>query len=208
MVSFWQRPARFVIGATDGLGREPDAHSTDPVVHMMHADTRQYLPDDILVKVDRAAMAVSLETRVPFLDPRVAEAAWRIPSSIHLRDGRGKWVLRQILERHVPREWFDRPKSGFAVPLARWLRGELKDWAADLLDPVRMRAEGYFVTAQIERRWHQHLAGRMNWSSHLWGVLMFQSWLEDFERTSGLERDPAPPELMSQHASEPVVSIR
>jgi asparagine synthase (glutamine-hydrolysing) len=151
---------------------------------MMDADTRLYLPDDILVKVDRAAMAVSLETRVPLLDLDVAQNAWQIPTGIHLRDGRGKWILRQLLERHVPRELFERPKKGFAVPIASWLRHDLKDWAADLLDAARMRREGYFNAPLIERRWRQHLSGAMNWSSHLWGVLMFQAWLEDFGRHS------------------------
>jgi asparagine synthase (glutamine-hydrolysing) len=184
MTSFWQPAARFVIGARQTF---PDAASdpmegADPVAHMMYTDTVRYLPDDILVKVDRAAMSVSLETRVPLLDTEVAAAAWSIPTSIHLRDGRGKWVLRRLLERHVPRELFERPKSGFAIPLERWLRGELKDWASSLLSGSRLRQEGYFTPAPIERRWRQHLRGEMNWSFHLWGVLMFQSWLEDFKR--------------------------
>jgi asparagine synthase (glutamine-hydrolysing) len=129
-------------------------------------------------------MAVSLETRVPLLDPEVARAAWRIPLSTHMKDGKGKWVLRQLLERHVPRELFDRPKSGFAVPIDRWLRGELREWAAALLDPQRLRREGFLAAGIVERRWNQHQKGVMNWSSHLWGVLMFQSWLEDCRRSA------------------------
>jgi asparagine synthase (glutamine-hydrolysing) len=182
MTSYWQPADRFVIGAShsenaaDGAG----ANGLDTLAHMMYADTRRYLPDDILVKVDRAAMAVSLETRVPLLDPGVARAAWRIPSGVHMRDGHGKWVLRELLQRHVPRALFDRPKKGFAVPVGRWMRRELKDWAAGLLDPARMRREGYFEVPLIERRWQQHLRGETDWSSHLWGVLMYQAWLEDF----------------------------
>ncbi len=191
-MTFWH-PSQLVIGAD-----APCSHSNadapasiDALAHMMYSDTRLYLPDDILVKVDRAAMAVSLETRVPLLDPQVAQAAWRIPLAIHLKDGRGKWVLRQLLERHVPRAMFDRPKSGFAVPIGRWLRGELRDWAGALLEPSRLRREGYLAQAPIERRWRQHLRGEMNWSFHLWGVLMFQSWLEDFKR-SGAGASPLP----------------
>ncbi len=155
---------------------------------MMYADTCLYLPDDILVKVDRAAMAVSLETRVPLLDVDVAETAWSIPTAMHFKDGRGKWLLRTLLERHVPRPLFDRPKSGFAIPLDRWLRRELREWAGALLAPTRLRQEGYFDARHIVRRWEQHQRGEMNWSFHLWGVLMFQSWLEEFVRSSGAAR--------------------
>jgi asparagine synthase (glutamine-hydrolysing) len=143
---------------------------------MMYADLRQYLPDDILVKVDRAAMAVSLETRIPLLDPEVVRTAWRIPSVIHRQDGREKWVLRQILERRVPRELFERPKKGFSVPIAQWLRGELRPWAEGLIHRERLRRDGFFEPATIERLWRQHLAGTTDWSAHLWGVLMFQAW--------------------------------
>jgi asparagine synthase (glutamine-hydrolysing) len=145
---------------------------------MMFMDTRQYLPDDILVKVDRAAMYVSLETRVPILDPHVAEVAWDTPLEVHRRDGRGKWLLRQVLARYVPVELFDRPKGGFSIPLAQWLRGELKDWAYDLLDPARLRREGIFEPTVIERRWRQHQAGLEDWSIQLWTVLMAQGWLD------------------------------
>jgi asparagine synthase (glutamine-hydrolysing) len=192
MITYWQPADRFVIGCS-GLHRVMSRaaarpNGIDPLAHMMHADTKCYLPDDILVKVDRAAMAVSLETRVPLLDPGVARAAWRIPSGIHMRDGKGKWVLRELLRRYVPGDLVDRPKRGFAVPVGRWLRRELRDWAAGLLDPTRMRRERYFEVSLIERRWHQHAKGEMDWSPHLWGVLMFQAWLEDF----GLSRDSRP----------------
>lgn len=190
MTSGWQPAERFVIGAAaaPGPGFAEAAGRTlsgaDPLAHMMYEDTRRYLPDDILVKVDRAAMAVSLETRVPLLDVEVARAAWRIPTATHVRDGRGKWVLRQLLERDVPRALFERPKSGFAMPVASWLRGELRGWAEALLDPARLRREGYFVARQIERRWRQHVRGTADWSGHLWAVLMFQAWLEDFGRSA------------------------
>jgi asparagine synthase (glutamine-hydrolysing) len=182
MTSFW-RPG-VVLGANEEQAHDGASGVRDAVAQMMYADTRSYLPDDILVKVDRAAMAVSLETRVPLLDPNVAAVAWSIPTSVHLKDGRGKWILRTLLERHVPKPLFDRPKSGFAVPVSRWLRHELKDWAAALIDPARLRREGYFSPEPIERRWRQHLGGAMNWSAHLWSVLMFQSWFEAFSRTS------------------------
>jgi asparagine synthase (glutamine-hydrolysing) len=148
------------------------------VEHMMFMDTRQYLPDDILVKVDRAAMYVSLETRVPILDPQVAEVAWDTPLEVHCRDGRGKWLLRQVLARYMPSELFDRPKGGFAIPLEQWLRGPLKGWAEHLLDPARLRREGIFEPTVIGRRWRQHQAGLADWSIQLWAVLMAQGWLE------------------------------
>ncbi len=149
-----------------------------PIQRSMFVDLGLYLPDDILVKVDRAAMAVSLETRVPMLDPDLAQFAWRIPMEIHRRDGRGKWILREMLAKHVPRELFERPKMGFAIPLGSWLRGELKDWAAALLDPARLYSEGHFDAATISHRWQQHQSGSFDWSLRLWGVLMFQAWLE------------------------------
>ncbi|MBW4051988.1 MAG: asparagine synthase (glutamine-hydrolyzing) [Proteobacteria bacterium] len=188
MTSCWQNADRFVLGAarwTDAGGARSaqlGSPGAGPLAHMMYTDTRRYLPDDILVKVDRAAMAASLETRVPLLDLEVARSAWRIPASMHMRDGRGKWVLRRLLERHLPRELFDRPKSGFAMPVAKWLRGELRDWAQAQLDPARLRREGYLAAPEIARRWRQHGAGKADWAPHLWTVLMFQAWLEDFGR--------------------------
>lgn len=201
MISFVQLPDRMVID-----GHEPETtanrraewpRDVDDLAHMMYVDTCLYLPDDILVKVDRAAMAVSLETRIPLLDPKVAEAAWQIPVAIHATDGRGKWVLRQLLQRYVPRELFDRPKMGFGVPVARWLRRELADWAGDLLDTGRLRREGFFEASLIERRWHQHRSGAADWSSHLWGVLMFQAWLAE-------ARDEPAPSSHPRRATHPV----
>jgi asparagine synthase (glutamine-hydrolysing) len=152
--------------------------ATDDLRHMMFVDTCLYLPGDILVKVDRAAMAVSLETRVPFLDPGVAAAAWRIPTAMHFSDGRGKWLLRQILQQHVPESMFDRPKRGFEVPVAKWLRTELFDWAEALLSETRLQREGYFDAIVVRRRWRQHVDQHADWSFYLWTVLMFQAWLE------------------------------
>lgn len=156
--------------------------AADPLRHMMFVDTCLYLPGDILVKVDRAAMAVSLETRVPFLDPAVTQAAWRIPTALHFADGKGKWVLRQLLQRHVPAAMFDRPKRGFEVPVAKWLRGELRDWAEDLLGEARLQREGFFDAVIVRRRWRQHIDQDADWSFYLWTVLMFQAWHENWHR--------------------------
>jgi asparagine synthase (glutamine-hydrolysing) len=145
---------------------------------MMLADARGYLADDILAKVDRATMAVSLESRAPFLDHRVFEFAWHLPAALRIRGGRGKWLLRQLLYRYVPRELVERPKAGFAVPIDAWLRGPLREWAEHLLGEARLRREGWFRPEPIRQAWAEHLSGRRNWQHQLWTVLMFQSWQE------------------------------
>ena len=182
LTSQWKDPASVVLfgsePATMVTDRSRWARLSDFTQRMMFLDLTSYLPDDILVKVDRAAMAVSLETRVPLLDPEVVRFAWRVPLSMKLRDGQGKWLLRQVLYRHVPRELIERPKSGFDVPIGDWLRGPLRDWAESLLDEARIRREGFFDPRPIREKWDQHLSGRRDWQGPLWNILMFQAWLE------------------------------
>lgn len=182
LVSHWEDPASLVIG-----GHEPRTLLQDSgavlsglggVERMMALDTLSYLPDDILAKVDRAAMAVSLESRIPFLDHRVVEFAWKLPQSMKLRNGVSKWALRQVLHKYVPQGLIERPKMGFGVPIGDWLRGPLRAWADDLLSESRLRSEGFFEPVQLRQKWHEHLSGQRNWQYHLWDVLMFQSWFE------------------------------
>ena len=160
----------------------------DPLDRMTLADTLGYLSDDILQKVDRAAMAVSLETRVPFLDPDVAAFAARVPPGMKVRDGRGKWIVRQVLYRHVPAALVDRPKTGFSVPLADWLRGPLRAWAGDLLAPDRLKRQGLFEPALVATRLKEHLGGRHDHSYWLWNVLMAQSWLDRWDSDAAPSR--------------------
>jgi asparagine synthase (glutamine-hydrolysing) len=180
LVSHWKQPASLVI---DGM--EPAtllAHGAagsplgDFTLDMMYWDQLTYLPDDILVKVDRAAMGVSLETRVPFLDHRLIEFAWRLPLALKYRGGEGKWILRRVLDRYVPRPLMARPKMGFGVPIGDWLRGPLRDWAETLLAEERLRRDGFFHVEPIRAKWREHLSGRRQWQYYLWDILMFQAW--------------------------------
>ena len=182
IVSHWADPAALVSGARERPGLLDDARVRslvpDFVERMQYLDTLTYLPDDILTKVDRASMAVSLEARVPLLDHRVVAFSWSLPPAMKLGNGIGKRLLRRVLDRYVPRELIDRPKKGFTVPLDRWLRCELRDWAENLLDPRRLERDGILDSTAIRQRWTEHLAGKRNWQASLWTVLMFQAWKE------------------------------
>lgn len=187
LVSEWDDPASLVLGDNGAPVVEPASLLQDPLpssglgadqLRMMYLDTISYLPDDILCKVDRAAMATSLETRVPFLDHRVAELAWRLPLHMKIRGNTGKWALRQVLYKHVPKALIERPKAGFAIPVGAWLRGPLRDWAESLLQPKRLADEGFLRPEPIQQRWQQHLAGTHDHTPSLWAVLMFQAWLQ------------------------------
>ena len=182
MVSGWQHPTDVIISGTEPptflTGYLPDLSHLNTVERMMILDLLTYLPDDILCKVDRAAMGVSLESRVPFLDHRVVEFAWQLPLAYKLRDNQTKWVLRQVLYRHVPKALIERPKMGFGVPIESWLRGSLRDWAEDLLSESRLQQDGYFNPAPIRQKWKEHLSSQNNWQHQLWSVLMFNQWFE------------------------------
>jgi len=183
LVSHWERPESIVLGAageppTALTDRRRMADLTDPTERMMFMDLVSYLPDDVLTKVDRASMAVSLEARDPLLDHRLVEFAWRLPMRQKVRDGQGKWLLRQVLYQYVPKVLIERPKQGFGVPIGEWLKGPLRDWAEALLDERRLREEGFFDPAPIRKMWSDHVAGRVNEQYRLWDVLMFQAWLE------------------------------
>lgn len=182
LMSHWNAPSSVVLGAREpptSLTRAQDrAGFKNFIERGAWIDMVSYLPDDILAKLDRAAMAVSLESRIPLLDHRIVEFAWRLPVSMKVRDGQGKWLLRQVLYRHVPRSLLDRPKMGFGIPIDSWLRGPLRDWAEELLGESRLRQEGHFDPEPIRQKWSEHLSGRRNWHQSLWNVLMFQAWLE------------------------------
>jgi asparagine synthase (glutamine-hydrolysing) len=185
LMSHWLAPMKVVVGGHEPstlLGDAPATRNLDQFTEqMMLLDILTYLPDDILVKVDRASMAVALEVRAPLLDHRVLEFAWRLPLALKLRDGRGKLVLRRLLSRYVPEKLFERPKSGFGVPIYHWLRGPLRDWAESLLDEQRLEREGYLNPMPVRSVWQSLLTGRTEWEyggELIWSVLMFQAWLE------------------------------
>lgn len=180
-ISHWPDPDRLVIGATELPSQvsNPALEIDSIVEQMMFLDSLSYLPDDILCKVDRASMGVSLETRVPMLDHRVVEFAWSLPLSKKIHNNQGKTILRNILYKYVPKSLIERPKMGFGVPIDSWLRGPLRDWAENLLDESRLSQEGFFEPGPIREKWSEHLSGRRNWQYHLWDILMFQAWLRN-----------------------------
>lgn len=186
LVSHWSEPDSIALNSRErpGLLLDPAVAQLVPdyVERMQYLDTRTYLPDDILTKVDRASMAVSLEARVPLLDHRVVEYAWSLPMRFKIRDGKGKWVLRQVLKRYVPEALFERPKMGFGIPVDRWLGGPLRDWAEDLLSERALNQGGLLKAMPIRQRWQEHLSGDRNWQYHIWDILMLQAW----QREAGL----------------------
>ena len=182
LVSIWQDPEEIVVGGEESTNfrdswSNAQRVTTSLMEKMMFVDTQTYLCDDILVKVDRAAMANSLESRVPMLDHRVLEFSWGLPQEMSRQSRQGKQILKNVLYRYVPRALIDRPKMGFGVPIGEWLRGPLRQWAEELLSERSLREDGYFVVKQVRKKWEEHLSGARNWQSQLWTVLMFQAWL-------------------------------
>ncbi len=181
MISAWLEPEKLLIDDVKKLlstikDESNELALNDSVMSMIIRDMRSYLPDDILHKVDRASMGISLEVRCPFLDKDVVSLASRIPSKMKISDGKGKWLLRQVLYKYVPTKIIDRPKEGFALPIGVWLRGPLRDWAEDLLEKKRLDSDGLFKSEIISKTWTEHLSGRKDWSYPLWTILMFQAW--------------------------------
>jgi asparagine synthase (glutamine-hydrolysing) len=182
LASHFENPNEIVINSKEPstffTNFKPTLPGLDDQQQMMALDCITYLPDDILVKLDRAAMATSLETRTPFLNHKLIEYAWRIPQSLKLKNGISKWILREILKKYLPEKLIDRKKTGFGIPIDLWLRGPLRDWAESLLNKTRLDREGYLNSDKVLIKWKEHLSGKMNWQYHLWDVLMFQAWLE------------------------------
>lgn len=181
LISQWEDEA-LVLGASSKVSLADPPSFADFRDTMMYLDMTTYLPDDILVKVDRAGMGSSLEGRIPLLDHRIVEFAWQVPLEAKIRDGRGKVILREILDRYVPRALIDRPKAGFAIPVGRWLVGPLRPWVEALIDPKRIAAEGYFDPTLVADVWRRFLAGEVQLETRIWCILMFQAWFERQKR--------------------------
>jgi asparagine synthase (glutamine-hydrolysing) len=182
LITFWDQPSKIVIDDKNYLGFDDQiklSNLRDFSHKMMYEDMITYLPDDILVKIDRASMGSSLETRIPFLDHRLVEFSWKLPLSMKIKNSQGKWILRQLLYKYIPRELVDRPKMGFGVPIDIWLRGPLRGWAESLLSENRLQQQGFFYPAPIREKWSEHISGKRNWAYMLWSVLMFQAWSEE-----------------------------
>lgn len=180
LTSNWLYPSDLVLNSHEPLiDSDQQADLSSFTEYMMYSDLIRYMPDDILTKVDRASMGVSLEARVPLVDHRLVEFAWQLPLHMKVRNGEGKWILKQVLDRYIPRELMERPKMGFGIPIDEWLRGPLRDWAEDLLARKRLEAEGFFNVDMVRSKWEEHLYGARRWHSCLWNVLMFQAWLEE-----------------------------
>ncbi|MBA2525857.1 MAG: asparagine synthase, partial [Pyrinomonadaceae bacterium] len=181
LISHWKNAPDVVVGENGRPASNKDSTCqsglADFTERMMCLDAVTYLPDDILVKLDRASMAASLEARAPLLDYRVVEFAWKVPMRMKIRNQDGKWLLRRLLSKYVPREITERPKMGFDVPIAAWLRGPLRDWTEALLDERRLAKDGFFRAAPIRQKWREHSSGARNWQHQLWCILMFQEWL-------------------------------
>jgi asparagine synthase (glutamine-hydrolysing) len=195
VVSACEAPSSFVLGTEAGESpahhRCVEAESADFRQHMMVLDMASYLPDDILAKVDRATMAVGLEARVPYLDHRIVEFAARLPLQLKINRGTSKWILRQILYQYVPKELVERPKKGFSLPIGRWLRGPLREWAEELLMEDRLTREGFFDTGAVRKFWDAHLSRQRDVEPLIWGILMFQAWLAEWSKAITPAAEPA-----------------
>jgi asparagine synthase (glutamine-hydrolysing) len=196
ILSHWDSPSELIPGAIEHrtaiTDPERQASLPAPISRMMFMDLVSYLPDDILTKVDRASMAVSLEARVPIIDHRVVEFAWRLPMTLRVRNGKEKWLLRQLLYKFVPPALIERPKMGFGIPIGAWLRDALRDWAEELLDPIRLKEQGFFDSGLVRRAWTEHVSGARNWQYHLWDVLMFEAWFAESQHREETQSYAAP----------------
>ena len=182
-ISYWNDPEALVINSKEPKtilnNNNKNIHNMTNIERMMYLDLLSYLPGDILTKVDRASMAVSLETRLPFMDHRLIEFAWTLPNEYKYKNGRTKWILKEVLNKYIPKKLYDRPKQGFGIPINEWLRGSLREWAEELLNEQKLKEQGYFDAIKIREKWMQHQSGKSNWQHQIWNILMFQSWLEE-----------------------------